>query len=159
MATRRTIKSVLWSFLGTYVSRYSDYNGYWLFGFIVADLDELRINLLGQDVSDPASPTGAAVLSAVTKFEEQRQKSDLAPSHIHEAWLTIQKLPGEQNGWASEHWSAGFNVRFLAVAVMDNGKRYERECVVFVAAHNPDIERRSGRAAKPSNHPGFDGIA
>ena len=35
MPTRRVIKSVLHNFLGTYTSRYSDYNGYWLFGFMV----------------------------------------------------------------------------------------------------------------------------
>ncbi len=143
MATRRVIKSVLQSFLGTYTSRYSDYDGYWLFGFLVADLGELRINLLGQNVGDPASPVGVATSLAVTKFEEQRRKSDLAPSHIHEAWLTIQRLPGERKWWASDHWSAGFNIRFSALAVMENGKRYERECDVFVAPHNPEFESRS----------------
>ncbi len=34
MATRRAINGVLGNFLGTYVSRYSDYDSYWLFGFI-----------------------------------------------------------------------------------------------------------------------------
>ena len=47
MATRRVIKSVLSNFLGTYVSRYSEYDGYLLFGFLVADFDEL-MNLMGQ---------------------------------------------------------------------------------------------------------------
>ena len=56
MASRRVIKGVLGNFLGTYVSRYSDYDGYWLFGFLVGDLGELRINLLGQSVSDPDTP-------------------------------------------------------------------------------------------------------
>ena len=75
MATRRVIKCVLGNFLGTYTSRYSDFGGYWLFGFLVADLAELQINLLGQDVSDPASPSGVAISSAVAKFDEQREKS------------------------------------------------------------------------------------
>ncbi len=35
---RRIIKAVLDNFLGTYTSRYSDFHGYWLFGFLVKDL-------------------------------------------------------------------------------------------------------------------------
>ncbi len=78
MATRRIIKGVLGNFLGTYVSRYSDYDGYLLFGFLVGDFAELRINLLGQSVADPDSPLGVAVLTAVAKFEDQRAKAHLA---------------------------------------------------------------------------------
>lgn len=37
MARRRVIKSVLHNFLGTYISRYSDFRGYWLFGFLVSN--------------------------------------------------------------------------------------------------------------------------
>ena len=48
MASRSVIKSVLWNFLGTYMSRYSDYDGYWLFGFLIEDMGELEINILGQ---------------------------------------------------------------------------------------------------------------
>ena len=46
MAKRRAIRGVLGNFLGTFTSRYSDYDGYWLFGFLVADLKDLRIDLL-----------------------------------------------------------------------------------------------------------------
>ena len=90
MASRRVIKGVLGNFLGTYVSRYSDYDGYLLFGFLVGELGELRINLLGQSVSDPDSPRGVAVLSAVARFEDQRRKGGLAASRIREASLTMQ---------------------------------------------------------------------
>jgi hypothetical protein len=81
MATRRVIKSVLGNFLGTYVSRYSDYDGYLLFGFLVGDLVELRINLFGQSGSDPNTPVGVAVLSAVAKSmvcSSSRRRSYLA---------------------------------------------------------------------------------
>ena len=143
MATRRVIKSVLGNFLGTYTSRYSDFGGYWLFGFLVADLTELQINLLGQEVSEPASPRGVAISSAIAKFEEQREKSHLARSHIHEAWLTIQRLPGTDFGWHNKLWAAGFKVCFSASARTDDGKRYDRNCTVFVTSHDPLVEHKS----------------
>ncbi len=91
MATRRVINGVLGNFLGTYVSRYSDYNGYLLFGFLVGELGELRFNLLGESVSETSSPKGVAILSAVTKFEDHRRKMDLSRSRIREASLTIRR--------------------------------------------------------------------
>jgi hypothetical protein len=33
MVTPRAIRGMLRNFLGTYTSQYSDYKGYWLFGF------------------------------------------------------------------------------------------------------------------------------
>jgi hypothetical protein len=146
MATRRVIKGALGNFLGTYVSRYSNYNGYLLFGFLVTDLDELRINLLGQEVREPSTPTSAAVSSAVGKFDDQRRKAHLAASQVREAWLTIRKLPGSKQGSVNGHSCSGFNVSFSAEATMDDGKHYEKQRVVFMAPHNAEIESRSGYA-------------
>jgi hypothetical protein len=145
MATRRAIKGVLGNFLGTYVSRYSDCEGYLLFGFLVADLVELKINLLGEAISDPKSPIGVAVMSAATKFEGQRRKAGLSPSQVREAWLTILRMPGSKDGSINGHSCPRFNVRFSATALMDNGKRYQRESVVFIAPHTPEVELRSSR--------------
>ena len=47
MARRRRIKGVLDSFLGTFVSRHSEYAGYWIFGMLVEHLDHEPIDLLG----------------------------------------------------------------------------------------------------------------
>ena len=51
---RRIIKGVLHNFIGTYTSRYSDYDGYWLFGMVVRDVAELRIDLLYPNVNATA---------------------------------------------------------------------------------------------------------
>jgi hypothetical protein len=148
MATRRVIKGVLENFLGTYVSRYSDYDGYRLFGFLVNDLGELRINLLGERVSEPDTPMGVAVLSAVSKFEDQCDKAGLVPSQVRDAWLMIRRLSGLDWGSVNGHWCAGFNLGFSVVAITDDAKRYERNRVEFVAPHNPVVELRSTRAAE-----------
>jgi hypothetical protein len=59
VATRRVLNSVLRGFLGSYSSRYSDFDGFWLFGFLVSDLALMEVDLLasvelGRDVGTPA---------------------------------------------------------------------------------------------------------
>ncbi len=149
MATRRIIRGVLGNFLGTYTSRYSDYDGYWLFGFLVGHLGELRIDLLAPTVSQPDSPCGVAIRSAAAKFEDQLRKAGLGRSQVREAWLTIRKLAASFEGSVNGHPCRGHNLGFSVWVVTDGGKRYEREQVVFVAPHNPEMEWRSGRAAEP----------
>lgn len=140
MATRRVIRGVLGNFLSTYVSRYSDYDGYWLFGFLVGDLGELRIDLMGPTVTDPETPLGLAIRSAAAKFKDQGRKLGLASSQVLEAWLKIQRLPDSVGGSVNGHPCDGYNLSFRAGAVMDGGRRYERQQIVFVARHNAEVE-------------------
>lgn len=142
MATRRVIQGVLGNFLGTYVSRYSDHHGYLLFGFLVNDIRELKINLLGEPVGEPDTPLGVAILSAAARFEDQRRKAGLRPTQVRDAWLTIRKLPGLEWGTINGHRCAGFNLSFLASATTDDGKQYQRERVAFVAPHDSIVELR-----------------
>jgi len=149
MAPRRAIRGVLENFLGTYTSRYSDFDGYWLFGFLVADLGELCIDLVAPPADDLECPLGVAVSSAAGKFTDQLQKAGLARPQVQEAWLTIRKMSEQITGSVNGVACAGHNVGFSAEAVMEGERRYERERVVFVAPHNADVERRSTRAAEP----------
>jgi hypothetical protein len=139
MPTRRVIKGVLGNFLGTYVSRYSDYDGYLLFGVFVATLDELRVNLLDQSAGEPNSPAGVAVRLAAAKFEEQRQKAGLPSARIREAELTIRRLPGLVAGSVGGYERQGYKVSFRVVAALDDGKKYERERVEFIAPIGPRV--------------------
>ena len=150
MVTRKAIRGVLGNFLGTYMSRYSDCGGYWLFGFIVGDLSELRIDLMALTGSEPVSPFRMAVALAVAKFSEQVHKAGLVRGQIREAWLTIRKMPVPVNGCVNGHPSVGYNMAFSVEVVMDWGRRYEREQIVFVAPHNAKVEWQSVRAESPS---------
>ena len=146
MATRRVIKGVLGNFLGTYVSRYSDYEGYWLFGFLIDYPGALRIDLLMPIVGDPNTPLGVAIRSAADKFRDQCRKANLTPALLREAWLTISQLPGSVRGSVNGRPCDGYSLRLATGAVTDNGRKYEREQVVFVARHNAAVELRSTRA-------------
>lgn len=135
MATRRLIHSVLHNFLGTYASRISSYGGYLLFGYLVADLSEMRIDLLGP-AGDEDSPQRAAVHRAVTAFEGQRRQNGLRREWLQEAALTLTRLPGQVVGNVNGHPVEGFLVRFTVVAVLDNGRSYERTVAEFVAPND-----------------------
>ena len=145
MVTHRVVKAVLKNFLGTYTSRYSDYCGYWLFGFLVGDLDEVQFDLLTRAGGNQNTPRAVATLLAATKFADQMCKAGLKPSQFRDARLRIKKLMGTTEELVNGRARTGYSVSFLASAVTDNGRRYESEQVKFVAPHDPQIEFQSAR--------------
>ena len=146
MKTRRTIKGVLHNFLGTYSSRCSDYDGYWLFGLLVADVGELRIDLLNPSVGTTAPPhMVAAIQLAAQKFREQMEKAGLSVSCAREARLDITRSPDLRGGVVNGRPCTGYSVQFVARVVSDSGKAYESAASTFVAPHNPEVETRSTR--------------
>jgi hypothetical protein len=126
------MKTVLRGFLGTFTSRHPDYDGYWIFGYVVESLDVLSIDLLA-DAPVPDSPQTALLSIAGRTFAEQLAKAGLERSQVASAVLTLHRgephdcdacgVPLPLHGW----W-----ITFDLVAVMDNGRTYsdgERVCV------------------------------
>jgi len=146
MKPRRIIKGVLHNFLGTYTSRYSDHDGYWLFGMLVRDVEELSIDLLCPS-TDAASPMSvvAAIQLAAQRFREQMEKSGLSVLCAREARLHIMKLNDLRRDFVNGRMSDGHTVRFVAGVVSDRGKTYEHEVSMFVAPHDAKVETRSAR--------------
>jgi hypothetical protein len=147
MKIRRHISGALHNFLETYASRYSDYEGYWLFGLLIEELDQMSIDLLaGPEAGQPESPKSAACKEAIAKFCEQISKAGIPISCFRSAALTVAKSSPLKRG--SEHgcYRDGFDVTFRVEALSDLGKRYEIEKSVFVAPHDPKVESRSKRA-------------
>jgi hypothetical protein len=146
MKPRRIIKSVLHNFLGTYTSRYSDYDGYWLFGLLIRDVGELRIDLLCPSVDTTAPRAVVATIQlAAQKFREQMEKAGLSGLCAREARLDITSSRDLQRGFVNGRMSVGHTVRFVARVISDYGKTYEHEVSVFVAPHNAEVETRSAR--------------
>jgi hypothetical protein len=156
MASRKLMKGILRGFLGTYTSRYSEFDRYWLFGFIVAALGEWTIDLLDCPVAsvvpDPADTVRGL---AANKFRDQMSKAGLQFEAVRSATLSIQRgeprrcslymvgYPGIQESRTVE--VSGFDVTFSAQAVMDSGRVYEACERVFVAPQDPSLFTRSGR--------------
>jgi hypothetical protein len=142
MATRRVIKSVLRSFLGTYTSRYTDYEGYWLFGFLVEDIGELEFDLLSQG-GNLDTPLATAEQLAIVKFADQVRKAGLKPEWVTEARLGITKRPDAIRGSVNGRVCDGYEVYFRVSSKMDDDRHYACEQVSFVAPHNPQVEKKS----------------
>ncbi|HEY0101708.1 MAG TPA: hypothetical protein VGB76_22475 [Pyrinomonadaceae bacterium] len=142
----KAINGALHNFLETYASRYSDYDGYWIFGMLVRELEQFNIDLLNtvDDISD-TTPMAAAVRFARANFKDQVEKAGLSLSCLREANLAIIKSSDLGSGFVNGHRSAGFDVSFVAKAVSHRDKTYERKKSVFVAPHDPGVEQRSTR--------------
>ena len=145
MPSRRVIKGILGNFIGTYSSRYSDYTGFWLFGFLVRDLAELQIDLLAPKCTESDSPRGVAIRTALAKFEDQLRKAGLAKSDLRQASLKLKKLDVPVEGSVNGHLCSGFNLSFSCNVLTKGGKHYEREQTVFAAPHDAKIEIQSAR--------------
>lgn len=141
MPSRRVIKSALTNFLGTYTSRNSDYQGYWLFGFVAADLSHCKIDLLAP-VSENGTPLAFMTHLAVRRFAEQVAKAGLPQAVLHQAELEIVMKSDIVQAFIGSHAADGHIVQFIARATTSNRRTYENATQVFVAPHDPDKERR-----------------
>ena len=131
------------------MSRYSDYNGYWLFGFLVAEHAVLKFDLLSATGSTGSPETRANHLASL-KFSEQLRKSGLDRANVREATLLIERLGAVERLVAGGHRRLGFDVRFEVTAIADGGRPFHREAVMFVAPHDASIERQSARSHDPA---------
>lgn len=145
MASRRVLRGIVGNFLGTYISRYTDHEGYWLFGFIIADLGEWQIDMLAPIDKSFRPPFDAAAQIAVSKFKDQVQKAGLAFNLIKDARLTIRRLIGSSNCCVNGRPKIGYNLKFAVRATLDNGLAYDHELTITVAPHDRNIEHQSGR--------------
>ena len=146
MTTSRSIKGVLRNFLSTYTSRYTDYGGYWLFGFLVPRLERLSIDLLGPSPAVVAHPLHAAARTAIERFHDQLRKAGLDPARLGAARLEIRQRAEPVEGHVNGCLAPGFHVVFAVHAVTTSGRRYESDVTTFVAPHDPALEGRSTRA-------------
>jgi hypothetical protein len=148
MTSRKALKGVLHNFLGTYTSRYSSYEGYWLFGMLVGDAIDLHIDLLSPTIrSGNPNPVRIAIKLAAALFRDQMKKARVAVSCVRVANLDIIRLPDSQHGTINGCVCAGYSLRFLASVMSDSGRKYVREMVLFVAPHDPRVEWRSNPIA------------
>jgi hypothetical protein len=139
------VKNALAGFLGTYSSRNTDYKGYWLFGFIVDRLSELHIDPLMQRRSLASTALDAAGDLARAKFLDQLLKNGITVDRVRQAALIVRRLPGKVERSIDDQVRAGVMVSFHIEAVMQDDRSYEKSCVVFVASHDAEVERRSAR--------------
>ena len=146
MAHRTAVQGVLHGFLGTYASRYSDYDGYYLFGFLAQTCDPQVFNLLQSPLGVASTPAQAAAELAQGKFKEQLEKAGLATNMVREA--TLQLRWSDEGTYASVN-GRSFPAKTLSLSVvvtMDNGRRFVAEQSGAVMPHDPAVTFKSVRA-------------
>ena len=151
MGSTKALRGVVGNFLGTYVSRYSSIDGYWLFGFLVPHLTALQIDLLTPASNASSSPqVERAIELAYARFHDQLRKAKVDLKALRHARVTLSRadyvIPIEVNGLPSKAWP----VHITVVAETRRGRRYVAERTVVVARHNPAVEMGSARASHAS---------
>jgi hypothetical protein len=146
MANRRMLKGVINGFLGTYTSRYTAYQGYWLFGFLIAETPLLQIDLLGDRERRGRDPVELSRCLAVRAFADQRAKAHLRESCVRRAGLAIRVLAERVEEVAGGSLRRGNHVSFDVEVESDHGKTYRATRKIFVAPHDPAVEMRSTRS-------------
>jgi hypothetical protein len=164
MPSRKELKGVIRGFLGTYVSRYSDFNGALLFGDVVEHLTVEEIDLTESAPTPPSAtaenaliglsrlkfqegmtPENALTALARRKFQEQLSKVGLPPSVVRNATLTIRKC--DLNS------TCGSDVLFNVRVETDLGRVYEDGVREFIYPNKPRLaggspeQRRSSLAS------------
>jgi hypothetical protein len=132
---RRKLRCVLHNLLGTFASRHTAYNGYFLFGFIIEEFEEAGFDLLDESVRQPYGPLAEAERIAKRKFDEQLVKAGLDRSVVREARLSMSRLPepvqapvwdwfdNPKPGAGKSIIRTGYQLRFRAAASTDSGQQ------------------------------------
>jgi hypothetical protein len=133
----RDLKGALNGFLDTYVSRYSAYDGYWLFGFLVPELTTARMELL-MPPADPRPHFRRAIELASEKFREHAAKRKIDVGMLDAAVLRLSKKEAVVlNG--RDAWK----VSVSAEASIRGRRNWTAERIITVAPHDPARELRS----------------
>jgi hypothetical protein len=141
MPSVRVLRGVVGNVLGSYLSRYSTFDGYWLFGFLVPDLDNLQVDLLGP-IAIGETPREQAVARAQQLFHEQLAKARYPRADITRATLVLSKdepMRVEHEGRSDDGWRL---VARIAVTTA-GGRTFEAHRSIGVCKHDPQQEHRS----------------
>lgn len=142
--TLRAIKSVLHNFLGTFTSRYTEYNRYSFWGFVLPYLDSCEIDLLKKNrhysenvLLDEFSDLACKI------FLEQLRKHKIEMHELLKANLTFIILAPLFEHGINNPLPQGSTLKVLAEVQTIYYKIYCRTISITVWKHDPAIEFQS----------------
>jgi hypothetical protein len=144
MSAVRRIRGAIGNFLGMYVSRYSDHEGYWLFGYLVPELETLHIDLL-HPPEDERAPFQRAIDVATNRFREQLLKAGIDIDVVRTAELTLSRQSGALPVVVNDATAVGWEILAVVRVESNRGRRFETQRRLKVARHNPSVEFKSAR--------------
>ena len=150
MPRRLLINGVLDGFLGNLVSRYSEFQGYWLLGFLAVERMSLEIDLRRGGPRVGYSPEERFVEVASRQFNDQLGKWQIPPSWVAAARLDVtwsnDVVNEVVNGRFGRDTRDGYEATFAASVKTDLGRTLARAKHVFVSPHDSSTEMPSARA-------------
>lgn len=112
---------------------------------LIADLNRHTVDLLAAELDGNDALTTTALI-AQRRFREQVIKAGLAVSCIREARLELHRTQRSETVFVNGLAATGYELTLAARLVSDLGRTYESTKSIFVAPHDPGMERRSTRA-------------
>jgi hypothetical protein len=144
MSATRPLKGIIANFLDTYLSRYSEHEGYWLFGFLVGQLATLHVDLLHPPTDERAAFQRAIDL-AVRRFREQLLKAGIDLDVVRSAELTLARQEHARPVDVNESMAVGSEILAIIRVESIRGRQFETQRRVLVAPHNAAVEFKSAR--------------
>lgn len=141
---RGSITSALSGFLGRFLGRSSEWNGYWLFGFLPFGEHPIEWTLLPATSPDHTTPLTHARSLASTVLFDQLSKAGRA-GELTEAILSMTVLGQETRTLECGLVRTGRLIRAEIAATDHRGRRHTRAETIFVAGHDSEVERESSR--------------
>jgi hypothetical protein len=150
---RRHLQGVLGNLCDAFASRYTDFEGYWLPGFLERDFEELqidgfiRLELLPFRETPHYSPlVRAAEKIARERFLALLEGARIPPEYVLQASLSLCRWGHPRRGMVNGRVVLGHDIRLMAIASTDTAKMYDTGKTIFVAPHDPALEQRSSRS-------------
>ena len=153
MPRRRLLNGVLDNLLDLLVSRYTDYDGYWLFGLLTSEHKPIKLSLIRPQGTLQHPVEHYLEHLAHAKFEHLLLRSGLLASHVTAAGLVLTRSETQVNRIAGQHVRWGYMMTLEAWASSDLGRTYRRKRGVFVSPHDPRFEHRSTRRLQRAYNP------
>lgn len=145
MPRRKALKGVMHSFLRSFTSRYSDYDGYWIFGLVTCELNKLTINLMDVENTTNNEVVLFPAQLGQREFKEQTDKAKLPMHFVRQAQMNVSQSTATTKGFVAGHLCTGHIYTFSIQVISDLGRPFRATTHKFIAPHNPAVEHRSTR--------------
>lgn len=139
-----SISSVLHGSLGRFLGRSSEWNGYWLFGFLRFDEHPIEWPILPAARLDRSTPMHHARALASEVLVDQLRKAGRA-GDLTDATLSMTAIGDETRTLECGLVRTGQLVKVEIAATDLRKRRHARAEMLFVAPHDSAVERQSAR--------------
>lgn len=149
MPSQHVLKSVVHNFIETYISRNTDYEGYWLFGFLVAPGSRYELDLLTRSEAGVATadPLEYAQILATERLHDLLEKARFGTGELLAASAVIEVSSKTAEISVNGYNCAGHRMCVAISVVSTLGRHFRAARAFLVAPHEPRRELRSARAS------------